>query len=191
MADLSDLRVAIVATDGFEETELTSPAAALRSAGAKVDIVSLEPGKIQAFHHHDKTIQVDVNCTLDEVKPEEYNALMLPGGALNADSTRMDPQVQSFVRAFQGAGKPIAAICHAPWILISAGLVRGRTLTSYKTIQDDIKNAGGTWLNEKAVVDGNWLTSRQPSDLSAFNEKMLNLFEEYGNQSTQDIHKIA
>lgn len=191
MSDLSDLRVAILATDGFEESELTSPAEALRNAGAKVDIVSLKPGKIQAFQHYDKSIQVEVTCTLDQVTPKEYNALMLPGGALNADSSRIEPQVQSFVRDFQSAGKPIAAICHAPWVLISSGLVRGRTLTSYKTIQDDIKNAGGNWIDEKVVVDGNWVTSRQPSDLKAFNEKMLSIFEEYGAQSNQNIAQIA
>lgn len=178
MPQLTGVRVAVLATDGFEESELTIPCQALRAAGAQVDIISLKKGKIQAFKHHDKSIQVDVDRTLDECKPEEYQALMLPGGALNADAARIEPKVQKFVRSFQESNKPIAAICHAAWILVSAGIVRNRSLTSYKTIQDDIRNAGGNWRDQEVVVDGNWVTSRQPSDLPTFNREMIRVFSE-------------
>lgn len=176
MADVKDLKVAILATDGFEESELTEPARALQEAGAQVEIISLKPGEIQGFQHHDKSNTVKVDRVLEDLKPEDYDALQLPGGALNADTLRVQPQVQAFVKVFQEQGKPMAVICHAPWILVSAGLVQGRTLTSYHTIQDDIRNAGGNWVDQEVVVDDNWVTSRQPSDLEAFNREMLNLF---------------
>lgn len=176
MHHLSNLRVAIIATDGFEESELTEPARALREAGAQVDIISDKPGEIQAFRHHDKTIKVRVDKTLDQVKPETYDGLVLPGGALNADTLRVDPRVHQFLRSFQDSGKPLAVICHAPWELISAGVARGRRMTGYHTIQDDIRNAGATYLDQEVVADNNLVTSRQPSDLPAFNREMLELF---------------
>ncbi|MGI8824432.1 MAG: type 1 glutamine amidotransferase domain-containing protein [Chloroflexota bacterium] len=176
MLDLSNVRVAVIATDGFEETELTEPVKALRDAGATVDIIAPKGGQIQAFRHQDKGTKVEVSRTLDEARPDEYDALQLPGGALNADQLRVVPQVRNFIKAFEQAGKPIAFICHAPWELVSAGLVRGRTLTSYYTIQDDIRNAGGNWVDQEVCVDGNWVTSRQPDDLPAFNREMLSLF---------------
>jgi protease I len=176
MSELSNLRVAIVATDDFEESELTEPLRVLREAGARVDVVAPHGGQIQAMRHDVKSQMVTVDRTLDEARPDEYDALQLPGGALNADAIRMHPKVQAFVRSFQQAGKPMAIICHAPWILVSAGLVKGRTLTSYYTIQDDIRNAGGNWVDQEVVCDGNWVTSRQPSDLPAFNREMINLF---------------
>lgn len=178
MTDLKNLRVAIIATDGFEESELTEPAKALQEAGAKAEVISLEAGEIQAFQHHDKSITVKVDRTLDQVQPNDFDALLLPGGALNADTLRTEPGVKTFVQAFQKAGKPIAAICHAPWILISAEVAKGRTLTSFSSIQDDICNAGATWLDREVVVDKNWVTSRQPSDIPAFNQEMLNLFSQ-------------
>ncbi len=176
MSEMNRIRVAVLATDGFEETELTEPVKALRSAGAEVEILSLRSGKIQAFRHFDKGTRIRVDRTLDSVQADDFDALQLPGGALNADTMRVVPEVKAFVQAFQATGKPIAAICHAPWILVSAGLVAGRRLTSYHTIQDDIRNAGGVWLDAEVVVDGNWVTSRQPSDLPAFNREMLRLF---------------
>ncbi|MBW4618023.1 MAG: type 1 glutamine amidotransferase [Cyanosarcina radialis HA8281-LM2] len=179
MPELSNLRVAVIATDGFEESELTEPARALQEAGATVEIVSIERGEIQAFRHHDKSITVKVDRTLDEVQPESYDAVLLPGGALNADILRMVPEVRSFLRQIQEAGKPIAAICHAPWELVSADLVRGRTLTGYYTIQDDIRNAGGNWVDREVVVDGNLVTSRQPSDIPAFNREAIALFSRF------------
>lgn len=178
MAALQGFRVAVCATDGFEESELTEPAKALKDAGAKVSIVSLKKGTIQGFKHFDKCATVSVDCAFDGVSPEDFDGVCLPGGALNADTMRVVPEVQSFLRAMQDAGKPIAAICHAPWELISAGLVRGRTLTSYHTIQDDIRNAGGTWVDREVVRDENWVTSRQPSDLPAFNRAMVELFQQ-------------
>jgi protease I len=177
MPNLSDLRLAVLATDGFEESELTQPVAALKGGGAKVDIVSLKDKPIQAFRHMDKGTTVPVDRRLADVSANDYDALVLPGGALNADALRMVPDVQKFVRAFNDAGKPMAVICHAPWELVSAGLVRGRTLTSYHTIQDDIRNAGGKWVDREVVEDGNWVTSRQPSDLPAFIKTMTALFE--------------
>jgi protease I len=176
MADLSNLSVAVLATDGFEEAELTEPTRALREAGATVAVVAPHDGKIQGFRHHDKSNTMDVDLTLSEAKPDEFDALMLPGGALYADAMRVEPKAQEFIRAIQESGKPIAAICHAPWELISAGVVRGRELTSYHTIQDDIRNAGGRWVDKEVVVDRNWVTSRQPSDIPAFNREMIGLF---------------
>lgn len=178
MTELSNLRVAVLATDGFEEAELTEPVRALKEAGATVEILSTQQGQIQAFRHHDKSIMVDVDRLLNEAQPEEYDAVLLPGGALNGDTLRIEPKVQSFLRQIQQAGKPIAAICHAPWELVSAGLVKGRTLTSYYTIQDDIRNAGGNWVDKEVVVDDNWVTSRQPDDIPAFNREMLKLFSQ-------------
>ncbi len=176
MQKLNGLRVAILAMDGFEESELTEPLRALREAGANVHILSRERGRIQGFRHFDKGETVPVDRTFDEARPEEYDALMLPGGALNADTLRMEPKAREFVRSFDEAGKPIAAICHAPWLLISAGAMRGRRLAAYYTIQDDIRHAGGNWLDQEAVVDDNWVTSRQPSDLPVFNREMVALF---------------
>lgn len=177
MAENLNIKVAALATDGFEETELLEPMKALKQAGATVEVISLKPGKIQAFRHLNKGKTIRVNRTFDEVRPDEYDALLLPGGALNADALRVVPEAQAFVRSFQEAGKPVAAICHAPWLLVSANLVRGRKLTSYHTIQDDIRNAGGEWVDQEVVQDGNWVTSRQPSDIPAFNDALLKLFE--------------
>src|SRR5438477_3039749 len=186
MSDLTGFRVAVLATDGFEESELTEPVKALREAGAQVTILSPKPGETQGVRHDiDKTIKVKVDGTIKDASAEEFDAVHLPGGALNADAMRTVPEVQAFLRAMQEAGKPFAVICHAPWELVSAGLVRGRTLTSYHTIQDDIRNAGGHWLDREVVEDGNWVTSRQPDDLPAFNRAMLNLFA----RSRRAVHR--
>ena len=176
MAELSGLRVAAIVTDGFEEPELIEPADALQKAGARVEVLAPKPGTVQAFRHLEKGRVVPVDRLLHDVRPEDYDALLLPGGALNADALRMLPNVQAFVRSFQDSAKPMAVICHAPWVLISAGLVRGRRLTSYHTIQDDVRNAGGEWLDQEVVEGDNWVTSRQPSDIPAFNRAMLKLF---------------
>jgi protease I len=174
--DLTHLRVAVLATDGFEDSELIEPIEVLTSAGAQISIVSVNSGHIQGLQQMTKTVRVPVDWTLDEINVEKIDAIHLPGGALNADALRVVPKVQALLQTMQETGKPIAAICHAPWLLISAGLVRGRSLTSYHTIRDDIRNAGGNWINQDVVVDGNWVTSRQPSDLSAFNRAMVELF---------------
>jgi protease I len=191
MKTLDGVRVAVIAMDGFEETELTEPVKALQEAGAEVDILSIKEGKIQAFQHHDKTIQVDVTSTLKDADPTLYTLLLLPGGAYNADAARFEPQVLEFVKSFQTSSKPIAAICHAAWILVSAGLVRGRTLTSYKTIQDDIRNAGGSWVDKEVIVDGNWITSRQPSDIPAFNREIFNLIQKYQSEQGGKGQRVA
>jgi protease I len=177
VSELNGLRVAVLATDGFEESELTQPVAALRQAGADVTILSLRSGEIQGVRHDlDKTVTVAVDRTIGCASADEFEAVLLPGGTVNADSLRAAPEVQKFLRATETAGKPIAAICHAPWELVSAGLVRGRTLTSYHSIQDDVRNAGGEWLDEDVVEDSNWVTSRQPGDLPAFIRSMVRLF---------------
>jgi protease I len=176
MENMSHFRVAVIAVDGVEESELTEPVKALKNAGFAVDILSKKGGLIQAFRHHDKAGKIPVDRSLDEAAPNDYSAVMLPGGALNADSGRMETQIQHFVRAINRSAKPMAFICHAPCLLISAGLVNGRLLTSYHTIQDDVKNAGGNWVDKDVVVDKNWVSSRQPSDIPAFNREMLRLF---------------
>lgn len=179
VADLSNLRVAVLVTDGFEEVELTKPVQALQEVGATVEVISPKSGQIQAFRHHDKGTTVRCDRTLDEAKSSDYDAVLLPGGALNADMLRVEPKLQSFLQEMQQAGKPFAVICHAPWELVSANLVKGRTLTSYYTIADDIRNAGGNWVDQEVVVDGNWVTSRQPDDIPAFNREMLSLFAQF------------
>jgi protease I len=176
MASLTDFRVAVLATDGFEEAELTEPVKALKAEGALVTVVSLKPGEIQGYQHHDRAGKVKVDRTIAEVSPDDFDGVLLPGGALNADAMRMVPEVQSFLRAVEFVGKPIGAICHAPWELISAGLVRDRVITSYYTIQDDIRNAGGTWVDQVVAEDDNWVTSRQPKDIPAFNKALVHLF---------------
>jgi protease I len=177
MPALDNLRVAVIATDGVEEPELTEPVRALREAGSATALLSVRPGQIQAVRHDiEATQKLAVDKTLDQADPADYDALLLPGGAVNADRLRTEPGVQSFIKRMNDAGKPMAVICHAPWELVSSGLARGRTLTSYHTIQDDLRNAGATWVDREVVVDGNLVTSRQPSDIPAFNQAMLSLF---------------
>jgi protease I len=175
---LNGMRVAIIATDDFEQVELTEPKKALEQAGATTKIISTHPGQITGMNHDVKADTFNVDMTLDQANPGDFDAVMLPGGALNADALRMVPQAQQFVKKMQQAGKPMAIICHAPWLLVSSGLVGGRTLTSYYTIQDDIRNAGGSWVDKEMVRDGNWVTSRSPKDLPAFNPAMIQLFSE-------------
>lgn len=170
---LENKRVAILATDGFEQSELEEPLTALEEAGADVTIVSPKPDTIQGMQHADKGEVFDVDLPLDSANPDDFDALMLPGGLMNPDELRSNPAAVEFVRAFGAAGKPIAAICHGPWILIEAGLVRGRRLTSWPNIQTDVKNAGGEWVDEEVVVDNGLVTSRSPKDLPAFNAKMV------------------
>jgi protease I len=176
MPNLHELRVAVIATDGVEEIELASPVRALREAGARVDIISDHSGEIQGFQHHGKAGKTKVDRTLDAASPNDYDALVLPGGALNADQMRANPKVRQFIYEIDRSGRPMAVICHAPWELISAGIISGRTLTSWPTIQDDVRNAGGRWEDREVVVDANLVTSRGPKDLPAFNREMLALF---------------
>ncbi len=176
MADLHQMRIAILALDGFEESELTEPRKALEGAGAKVDVISRKAGEIQGYKHHEKAGKVAVDRTFEQARACDYDAVLLPGGALNADDARAQPGVRRFLCEMDGAGKPMAAICHAPWELISAGLLKGRKLTSWPTIQDDIRNAGAEWLDRETVVDRNLVTSRGPQDIPSFNREMLALF---------------
>ncbi len=171
-------RIAILATDGFEQAELEGPLKGLKEAGADVKIVSLQPGKILGMHHEDKGDLFEVDLPLSRAKIEDFDALVLPGGLINPDSLRANEEVIDFVRAIARAGKPIAAICHGPWILIEAGLVRGRRMTSWPNIKTDIRNAGGEWVDEEVVVDNGIVTSRSPDDIPAFNKRAIEEFAE-------------
>jgi protease I len=175
---LNGLRVAILATDGFEEAELVEPRRALDGAGAKTVLIAPKSGKLQAMKHHDKSGTVKVDMTLDQADPAEFDAVLLPGGALNADALRMNESAQAFVKHIDAQRKPIAVICHGSWLLISAGLALERTLTSYFTIQDDVRNSGANWVDQEVVQDKNWVSSRKPEDIPAFNKKMLAVFGE-------------
>jgi protease I len=175
---LNHKRVAILAADGFEQAELEEPMKALKDAGAEVSIVSPKSGKIQGMHHADKGDEFPVDITLDKARSEDFDAVLLPGGLMNPDELRSTPQAVDFVRAFGEAGKPIAAICHGPWVLVEAGLVKGRTLTSWPAIRSDLKNAGGNWVDKEVVVDNGLVTSRKPDDIPAFNRKMIEEFAE-------------
>jgi protease I len=172
---LEGKHVAILATDGFEQAELFTPKAALEKAGAEVEIISLKDGKIQGFDHLKPDKEAEVDLTLDEADANDYDALVLPGGANNPDHLRVEQKALDFVRAFADANKPLGVICHAPWILINAGIADGRKLTSYHTIRQDLKNAGAEVVDEEVVVDGNLITSRQPSDLPAFCAKLIDV----------------
>jgi protease I len=173
---LDGKKVAILVTDGFEQVELTKPREALDEAGAETKIVSLKPGKIQGMHHADKGDKFDVDLTLGEARAEEFDTLMIPGGLMNPDALRSNEDALEFTRHFFREGKPVAAICHGPWVLIDAGVVRGRILTSWPAIKTDVKNAGGKWVNEEVVVDNGLVTSRKPDDIPAFNKKMVEEF---------------
>lgn len=170
---LLEKRIAILAADGFEQAELQDPMMALEQAGATVSIVSPNPKTIQGMRHADKGDAFEVDIPLDDAKAAEFDALLIPGGLMNPDELRANLAAVKFVRAFGKAGKVIAAICHGPWVLIEAGLVSGRRLTSWPAIQTDIRNAGGTWVDEEVVVDRRVVTSRKPDDIPAFNAKMI------------------
>jgi protease I len=178
MGKLDGKKVAILVTDGFEQVEMTRPRKALEEAGAETKIVSPAEKQIQGMNHADKGDKFDVDVPLDEARAEEFDALMLPGGLMNPDELRATVEALEFTRHFFREGKPIAAICHAPWVLIDAGVVRGRKLTSWEHIQTDVKNAGGNWVNEEVVVDNGLVTSRKPDDIPAFNKKMIEEFAE-------------
>ncbi len=185
--NLAGVRVAILATDLFEEAELIQPRDALTEAGATTIVIAPKSGEIQAVQHDKKSQKVQVDMTLDKADPSEFDAVLLPGGAMNADALRVEKKAQEFVKAADTAGKPIAVICHGPWLLVSAGLARGRHMTSYHTIQDDLKNAGVRWEDKEVIRDRTWVSSRQPSDIPAFNREMIALISE--NRS--GLRKVA
>jgi protease I len=170
--------IAVLATDGVEQVELTEPVKALKSAGAEVQVVAPKSGSIQAFKHHDKADQIPVDATLDGADPSRFAALVLPGGVINPDALRLDPRAIAFVRQFVLSHKPIAAICHGPWTLIDAGGVRGKRMTSWPSLKTDLKNAGANWVDEVVVTDHGLVTSRKPDDLPAFCHKMVEEFAE-------------
>src|SRR5947209_5188183 len=182
---LDGMRVAILLTDDFEQAEMTEPRKALEQAGAKALLISTHSGQVAGVNHDVKADKFNVDMTLDSANPNDFDAVLLPGGALNADALRMNPKAQNFVKQIESSGKPIAVICHAPWLLVSAGCVKGRTMTSWPSIQDDIRNAGATWVDKELVRDRNWVSSRSPKDLGAFNPGMVALFAEYKSRSPQ------
>jgi protease I len=189
--NLDGMRVAILVTDGFEQAELIEPRKALQEAGAQTTVIAPKSGKIKAMKHDEIVGNVDVEMTLDNASPEDFDAVVLPGGALNADALRVVNAAQEFVRYMDDSGRPIAVICHGPWLLVSADLVDGRTLTSYHTIQDDIRNAGGQWMDKEVVRDQNWVSSRQPTDIPAFNREMISTFAELRSKTHDTTEKAA
>lgn len=175
--ELQGLRVAILITDGFEQVEMTKPREALQQAGAETHIISPKSGEVQGMNHDKPGDKFDVDKTLDSVSAKDYDALLQPGGVANPDRLRMLPKAVAFVREFQEQNKPMAMICHGPWMLVEADIVGGKTLTSWPSLQTDIRNAGGNWVDREVVVDGNLVTSRKPDDLPAFNREMIKVFQ--------------
>jgi protease I len=176
MATLSGMRVAILAAEGFEQSELTEPRKALQDAGAQTQVVSPAKGEVQGWKHFDKGERIKVDVPLEQADAGDFDALLLPGGVANPDQLRMMPKAVQFVRAFFETGKPVAAICHGPWTLIDAGVVRGRTLTSWPSLKTDLTNAGAVWVDQEVCVDHGLVSSRKPADIPAFNRKMIEEF---------------
>lgn len=175
---LKNKRVAILATDGVEQVELLEPRKALENAGAKTEVISPKAGEIKGWNHTEWGQKIPVDVELNSADPTQYDALLLPGGVMNPDHLRQEPKAVQFVRSFFEAHKPVAAICHAPWMLVEAGVVRGRKLTSWPSLQTDIRNAGGEWTDQQVVTDQGLVTSRKPDDIPAFNKKMIEEFAE-------------
>jgi protease I len=185
-AKLQGKKVAILAADMFERVELEQPRKALEDAGATTEVISISGGEIQGFDHFEPASKVKVDKTVEEVSADDYDALLVPGGVGNPDQLRGDENAVHFVREFAESGKPMAVICHGPWVLVEAGVARGRKLTSWPTLQTDIRNAGGNWVDEEVVVDDGIVTSRKPDDIPAFNEKMIEEFCE-GSHGRREV----
>jgi len=175
---LQGKRVAFLATDMVEQVELTEPWQAVKDEGTAVELISLEDGQIQGFNHYDKADEFKVDRTVEEARADDYDALVIPGGVGNPDTMRTDENAVQLVRDFFEQGKPVGVICHGPWMLVEAGVVRGRKVTSWPSLQTDIRNAGGNWVDEEVVVDQGLVTSRKPDDLPAFNKKIIEEFAE-------------
>jgi len=190
MADqtLQGKKIAILATDGVEQVELTEPRKALEEAGATTELVSLEAGEIQGFNHLDQGDRLKVDRTLDDVDVQEYDGLLIPGGVANGDFLRADERAVKFTADFAAAKKPIGSICHGPWVLVEAGIVKDATITSFPSLRTDVVNAGGTWVDEEVVVDSGLTTSRTPDDLPAFTAKLI---EEYAEGEHEDLPQPA
>ncbi|WP_447772234.1 type 1 glutamine amidotransferase domain-containing protein [Pseudomonas kilonensis] len=170
---LNNKRIAILVTDGFEQAELTGPQQALEQAGVKVDIVSAREGQVKGWNHDQPADDFRIDLTFKAANVEQYDAVVLPGGVQNSDTIRIDADAQKLVKGFEAAGKPIAVICHGGWLLVSSGLVKGKTMTSYKTLKDDLVNAGANWVDKEVVKDGTLISSRQPDDIPAFNRELI------------------
>lgn len=179
---LNGKKVAILAANGFEQSELFEPKKALEEAGAEVSIVSLEAGEIKGWNEKDWGKSIAVDLTVDEANAADFDAIQLPGGVMNPDKLRMNKKAVSFVKAFFDAGKPVAAICHAPWTLIEADVVKGKTMTSWSSLKTDLENAGAKWVDKEVVVDNGLVTSRNPDDIPAFNQKMIEEIAEGDHQ---------
>jgi protease I len=188
---LNGKRIAILATNGFEQSELEEPKKAIEAAGGRADVVSLQQGQIRGWQHTDWGSSVPVDVTVDSANADQYDALVLPGGVINPDKLRLHPDAVSFVRAFVKSGKPIAAICHGPWTLINAGGVQGRKLTSWPSLQLDLENAGAHWVDQRVVVDQGLITSRKPDDLPAFNRRLIEVIAEHGRAGGRDRQSAA
>ncbi len=176
MSQLNGKRVAILATDGFEQSELMQPKQALEQAGAQTKVVSPKEGRIRGWKHVQWGDEVPVDLKLEQAKPEDFDALVLPGGVMNPDKLRMDPKAVQFVKSFFDARKPVAAICHGPWTIVEAGCAKGRKIASWPSLKTDLRNAGAEWVDREVCVDGNLVSSRKPDDLPAFNREMCSLF---------------
>jgi protease I len=183
--------VAILATDGFEQSELVKPKQALEEAGARTQVISPAEKKIRGWNHKDWGEEIRVDVPLKSADAAQYDALLLPGGVMNPDQLRMNPDAVRFVKHFFDRGKPVAAICHGPWMLVEAGAVRGRTVTSWPSLKTDIRNAGGTWVDEEVVVSNGVVTSRNPDDIPAFNREMIALFSQGAARTGIPEPKIA
>jgi protease I len=174
--ELQGRRIAFLATDMVEQVELTEPWKAVKEAGGQPELISLEEGEIQGFNHYDKADTFPVDKTVEEARADDYDALVIPGGVGNPDTMRMDENAVEFTRQFFEQGKPVGVICHGPWMLVEAGVLRGRKVTSWPSLRTDIQNAGGNWVDQEVVVDEGLVTSRKPDDLPAFNEKIVEEF---------------
>jgi protease I len=191
---LNGLHIAILVTDGFEQVEFTAAKKALEGEGAITKVISEKRGTLQAYNQDAKADQFSVDLTFNEADSEDFDAILLPGGAINGARIRNIPEAQQMVQSAEQEGKPIAVICHGAGLLVSAGLTAGRTLTSWSTLQDDIRNAGGNWVDQEVVVDKNWVSSRKPEDLPAFNQKMIEVFAERMQanlRGTADEHAVG
>ena len=183
--NLGGRRIAILVTDGFEQAELLEPRKALDQAGATTEVVSPAKGKVRGWNMKEWGNEIPVDIPLEEAKAEDFHALLLPGGVMNPDHLRMNPDAVAFVKHFTDAGKPVAAICHGPWTLIEAGAVKGHTMTSWPSLKTDLKNAGANWQDKEVVRDKQLVTSRKPDDIPAFNREMINMFAEEAGESPQ------